>query len=164
MKALLSLLTLSFLVSTLCVHAEVGSFKVVSPTIAARDCIRITSYMLGTSKRIDSAWSIPLEHDEDDELSSSPEGFADLLDGPSKAIPHHSLRSIVRFTIAKDGTVSTPELTQSSGDTRLDGAALTAVQNSAPFARLPDGFSLLTVDYTFRPADSEVTHGSLRSR
>lgn len=152
-----------FLLSTLSAHAEVGSFRIVSPVVESRDAVSVTEYMLNTSRRIDRAWSAPRRADDfDDDLPSSSGGLGDLMKGLDDGVkPPPLKRSIVRFTIGKDGTVGLSELTQSSGDSQIDGAAFRAIEYAAPFSRLPDGFNSLTVDYTFRPTESEVKGGSV---
>ena len=45
----------------------------------------------------------------------------------------------VRFTLFKDGTIRNPVVSDSSGSTALDNAALAAVQNAVPYPSFPDG-------------------------
>lgn len=45
----------------------------------------------------------------------------------------------VRFTLFKDGTVRSTEVTASSGSRALDNAAIAAVQNAVPYPPFPDG-------------------------
>lgn len=45
----------------------------------------------------------------------------------------------VRFTLFKDGTIRNPAITDSSGSTALDNAAIAAVRNAVPYPPFPDG-------------------------
>ena len=45
----------------------------------------------------------------------------------------------VRFTLFKDGTIRNPVVSDSSGSTALDNAALAAVQNAVPYPSFPEG-------------------------
>ena len=45
----------------------------------------------------------------------------------------------VRFTLFKDGTIRNPTVTNSSGSTALDNAAIAAVQNAVPYPTFPEG-------------------------
>ncbi len=45
----------------------------------------------------------------------------------------------VRFTLFKDGTIRNPAVTDSSGSTALDNAAIAAVQNAVPYPPFPEG-------------------------
>ena len=45
----------------------------------------------------------------------------------------------VRFTLFKDGTIRNPTVTDSSGLTALDNAAIAAVQNAVPYPPFPEG-------------------------
>lgn len=45
----------------------------------------------------------------------------------------------VRFTLFKDGTIQSPVVSDSSGSTALDNAALAAVQNAVPYPSFPEG-------------------------
>ncbi|MXV83705.1 energy transducer TonB [Candidatus Poribacteria bacterium] len=45
----------------------------------------------------------------------------------------------VRFTLFKDGTIRNPAVTDSSGSTTLDNAAIAAVQNAVPYPPFPEG-------------------------
>ena len=45
----------------------------------------------------------------------------------------------VRFTLFKDGTIRNPVVTDSSGSSALDNAALAAVQNAVPYPSFPEG-------------------------
>lgn len=45
----------------------------------------------------------------------------------------------VRFTLFKDGTIQNPTVTDSSGLTALDNAAIAAVQNAVPYPPFPEG-------------------------
>ena len=45
----------------------------------------------------------------------------------------------VRFTLFKDGTIRSPEVTDSSGSKALDNAAIAAVQNAVPYPPFPEG-------------------------
>ena len=45
----------------------------------------------------------------------------------------------VRFTLFKDGTIRNPVVTDSSGSTALDNAAIAAVQNAVPYPSFPEG-------------------------
>ncbi len=50
------------------------------------------------------------------------------------------LFTVVRFKIYKDGKISVVEVEQGCGIRTLDLAAVRAIQSSAPFAPLPDGY------------------------
>jgi TonB family protein len=50
------------------------------------------------------------------------------------------LFTVVRFKIHRDGKISVPEVEQGCGIRTLDLAAVRAIQSSAPFAPLPDGY------------------------
>jgi protein TonB len=54
---------------------------------------------------------------------------------------NRQLKVVVTFTIDKSGMISEPRITQSSGNGSLDNLALRAVKISAPFPKLPPGFS-----------------------
>ena len=45
----------------------------------------------------------------------------------------------VRFTLFKDGTIRNPAVTDSSGSTALDNAAIAAVRNAVPYPPFPEG-------------------------
>ena len=45
----------------------------------------------------------------------------------------------IRFTLFKDGTIRNPAVTDSSGSTTLDNAAIAAVQNAVPYPPFPEG-------------------------
>ena len=45
----------------------------------------------------------------------------------------------VQFTLFKDGTIRNPVVSDSSGSTALDNAALAAVQNAVPYPSFPEG-------------------------
>ena len=45
----------------------------------------------------------------------------------------------VRFTLFKDGTIQNPAITDSSGSTALDNAAIAAVRNAVPYPPFPEG-------------------------
>ena len=45
----------------------------------------------------------------------------------------------VRFTLFKDGTIRNPVVSDSSGSTVLDNAAIAAVQNAVPYPSFPEG-------------------------
>ena len=45
----------------------------------------------------------------------------------------------VRFTLFRDGTIRNPVVTDSSGSSALDNAALAAVQNAIPYPSFPEG-------------------------
>ena len=48
--------------------------------------------------------------------------------------------TVIRFKIYRDGKISVPEVEQGCGIRTLDLAAVRAIQSSAPFAPLPDGY------------------------
>ena len=50
-------------------------------------------------------------------------------------------RVMVRFTILRDGRLRSPQLTDSSGDSRLDRAALEMLSRASPFPPMPPGLS-----------------------
>ena len=50
------------------------------------------------------------------------------------------LKVIVAFTINRDGTITDPSISTSSGNSTLDNLALRAVTLAAPFGKLPPGF------------------------
>jgi TonB family protein len=54
---------------------------------------------------------------------------------------NHQLKVLVSFTIDKSGMISEPRIVKSSGNSSLDNLALRAVKLSAPFPKLPPGFS-----------------------
>lgn len=58
----------------------------------------------------------------------------------SARMPDASGSVVIMFTILKTGALTDLRVEQSSGDEGYDYAALTAVQESAPFAPLPPGF------------------------
>jgi protein TonB len=60
---------------------------------------------------------------------------------------------VVTFTIVADGTLEDVRLTQASGATLLDNAALRAVYSAGPFGPLPKdyGTNRKTIQATFRP-------------
>ena len=47
-------------------------------------------------------------------------------------------KTTVRFTLFKDGTIRNPTVTDSSGSTALDNAAIAAVQNAVPYPPFPE--------------------------
>lgn len=51
-----------------------------------------------------------------------------------------SLRTIVFFRIAKDGSISSVEIKKTSGNSRFDLNAVNAVKRAGKFAPLPDGY------------------------
>jgi protein TonB len=51
-----------------------------------------------------------------------------------------SLRTIVFFRIARDGSISSVEIKKSSGNNRFDLNAVNAVKRAGKFAPLPDGY------------------------
>ena len=63
-------------------------------------------------------------------------------------------RAIVRFDIARDGSVSEVQVAQPSGDPTLDQSAVNAVRRVGSFAPLPDAYNgtHISVYYTFDPA------------
>ncbi|MCX5790108.1 MAG: energy transducer TonB [Elusimicrobia bacterium] len=58
----------------------------------------------------------------------------------SSRIPHTPGAVVVMFTILRDGSITDLRPESSSGDEAYDYAALTSVQEAAPFAPLPPGF------------------------
>ncbi len=59
-------------------------------------------------------------------------------------------KTVLRFSINQNGTMSDLKLQTSSGISTYDQAALTAVKNAAPFRRLPEGApSSVNVEFTF---------------
>ncbi len=54
---------------------------------------------------------------------------------------NHHIKVVVHFIIHKDGNISSPSIRQSSGSSTIDNIALRAVTLSAPFGKLPPGFS-----------------------
>ncbi len=50
------------------------------------------------------------------------------------------LVTVIRFKIYRDGKISVPEIEESCGIRALNMAAVRAIQTSAPFAPLPDGY------------------------
>jgi periplasmic protein TonB len=66
--------------------------------------------------------------------------------GPSV---QYAPRVVVDFTILRDGTITNPQVVQSSNDYSVDTSAIRAVQNSSPLGRLPDGYSGSSVNVTF---------------
>lgn len=54
---------------------------------------------------------------------------------------NNSIKVVVRFIIYKDGSISEPSITKSSGSHAIDNMAIRAVKLAAPFGRLPPGFS-----------------------
>ena len=59
-----------------------------------------------------------------------PPRVRDLDDGTS---------ATVRFTLFRDGTIRNPVVTDSSGSSALDNAALAAVENAIPYPSFPEG-------------------------
>jgi TonB family protein len=57
------------------------------------------------------------------------------------ATENRQLKVMVSFVIDKSGMISDPKIVQSSGNSTLDNLALRAVKISAPFPKLPPGFS-----------------------
>jgi len=52
----------------------------------------------------------------------------------------NELFTVVRFKIYRDGKISVVEIEESCGIQALNMAAVRAIQSSAPFAPLPDGY------------------------
>jgi TonB family protein len=66
----------------------------------------------------------------------------------------------VQFHLGKDGVLSNTRILKSSGQQVVDGAALRAVENSAPFRPLPDFAAGTGVDFSFT-FDDAVFNGGL---
>lgn len=66
---------------------------------------------------------------------------------------NEELKVKVHFTISAHGSVSNIGVATSSGDSFLDRLAVRAVQQAAPFGKLPPGYAsnTLTIHCTFRP-------------
>jgi TonB family protein len=54
--------------------------------------------------------------------------------------PHNVADVALEFTVARDGSLSNAKLSQPSGDSALDQAALEALQRSSPFHELPSNY------------------------
>ena len=63
---------------------------------------------------------------------------------------NESKRVIVVFKISRDGELSNLVIKKGSGFQPSDQAALLAIQNAAPFARLPEGApNAVDIEFTF---------------
>jgi TonB family protein len=51
-----------------------------------------------------------------------------------------NLATEVRFRIFRNGRISEPEITRSSGNRTMDSSAIRAIRNSSPFPPLPSGY------------------------
>ncbi|MEN9223799.1 MAG: TonB family protein [Thermostichus sp. BF3_bins_97] len=61
-----------------------------------------------------------------------------------------SRKTIVTFTVRRDGNIKNPRISESSGDDLTDRAALEAVQDASPLAPLPKFFpDSVTVNFSF---------------
>ena len=61
------------------------------------------------------------------------------LAGQSSPVFPIDAEALIAFTVAEDGSLESSEVAQSSGSAPLDQAALTLVQNAAPFPIPPAG-------------------------
>ena len=94
------------------------------PSIAAKKDIDFGPYMNELQRRIKRAWRPPRGNE--------------------------SKRVIVIFKISRDGELSNLVIKKGSGFQPSDQAALLAIQNAAPFARLPEGApSSVDIEFTF---------------
>ncbi|MEH2258604.1 energy transducer TonB family protein, partial [Nostoc sp.] len=66
-------------------------------------------------------------------------------------VSQSSRRTVLNFTINRSGQLSNLQLAQTSGFSVTDQAALNAIQRSAPFARLPTGYTSnqIHIQFTF---------------
>ena len=95
-----------------------------APSIAAKRDIDFGPYMNELQRRIKHAWRPPRGNE--------------------------SKRVIVTFKIGKSGELSNLLIKKASGFDPSDKAALLAIQNAAPFARLPEGApSSVDIEFTF---------------
>jgi TonB family protein len=77
---------------------------------------------------------------------------------PSKTpADKENITTVVRFKIAKDGTVSNPRVEKKSGSEVLDTSAMQAIRDSSPLPPLPDDYTgeSLEVVMTFVPVPEE---------
>jgi len=77
---------------------------------------------------------------------------------PSKTpVDKENLTVMVRFKIAKDGSISNPRVEKKSGSEVLDTSALQAIKDSSPMPPLPDDYAgdSLEVCMTFVPVPEE---------
>lgn len=94
------------------------------PSIAAKKDIDFGPYMNDLQRRIKRSWRPPRGNE--------------------------SKRVIVVFKIGKNGELSNLQIKKGSGFQPSDSAALLAIQNAAPFARLPEGApSSVDIEFTF---------------
>lgn len=61
--------------------------------------------------------------------------------------------AVVRFTVERDGTITSREIATSSGHVTLDEAALAAIDKASPFPKFPDGIErqqiVLSIPFRF---------------
>ena len=94
------------------------------PSLAAKKDIDFGPYMNDLQRRIKHAWRPPRGNE--------------------------SKRVIVTFKISKGGELSNLQIKKGSGFQPSDQAAILAIQNAAPFARLPEGApSAVDIEFTF---------------
>jgi TonB family protein len=61
----------------------------------------------------------------------------------------NSRRSVLRFSISRNGEISNLRVGKSSGNADSDAAAMDAVRRAAPFRSLPAGYKGRTIDIQF---------------
>jgi len=96
------------------------------PTLQAEEDVDFGPYMSAMQRRIKRAWFPP----------------HNCGGGAS--------RVVAAWTIARDGSISNLHITQPAATTMANNAALKAVENSAPFAALPEGApESVDISFTF---------------
>ncbi len=79
-------------------------------------------------------------------------------------ISKNSRKTVVLFTVAKDGSIVKSDIVKSSGNKEMDKSSLTAINVSAPFNRLPEEYTgdevdiQFTFDYNFIKSDTKTKH------
>jgi len=75
--------------------------------------------------------------------------------------PNSSTETIVVFSINRTGQVTDLSMRRGSGSSRVDQAALNAIQRAAPFAPLPAGYRppQLNIEFTFSIFDININAG-----
>ena len=91
--------------------------------------LELASVNLGDAKQSFSEF-LKAVRDRIKQVQRFPPRVRDLDEGTS---------TTVRFTLFKDGTIRNPVVTDSSGSSALDNAALAAVQNAVPYPSFPEG-------------------------
>ncbi len=90
--------------------------------------LELASVNLGDAKQSFNAF-LKAIRDRIKQVQRFPPRVRDFEDGTS---------TTVRFTLFRDGTIRNPVITDSSGSSALDNAALVAVRNAIPYPSFPD--------------------------